>query len=85
MTLNALHKNRLIFAIIAKKLQSTDHVDKHYTEIVKRLLSDVVVNTARALPVRVVTILAFATYLQKLFNIDLKKTTANLLEENVFC
>ena len=79
MTLNALHKNRLNFAIIVKKLPLTDNVDKHYVEIVKQLLSDGVVSTAR-----VVTILAFATYLQELFTIDLKKTTANLLEENVF-
>ena len=68
MTLNALHKNRLNFAIIAKKLPSTEKVDKHYVEIVKRLLSDGVVSIAR-----VIKILAFATYMQELFAIDCKR------------
>ena len=79
MTLDMLHRNRLNFAIIAKKLPQTNDVNKYYAKIVNRLLNDGVVST-----VRVVTILAFATYLQELFTINLKNIAASPLEENIY-
>jgi hypothetical protein len=78
MTLSALHKHHHDFDAITARLPLTD-VKQHFSDIIKLMLDDQSVHHRR-----IIAVLAFATYLQQRFGIDLKEEASSLLEGNIF-
>ena len=79
LTLDVLSRHRRDFDLIANRMPLADSVKTHYAAIVSQMFDDGRTNWGR-----VVTVLAFATYLQTRYDIDLKNETSALLEENVY-
>jgi hypothetical protein len=79
LTLDVLSRHRRDFDLIVDRMPLAGNVKTHYAAIVSQMFDDGRTNWGR-----VVTVLAFATYLQTRYDIDLKSETSTLLEENVF-
>ena len=78
-TLNVLDKHRRDFANVARRFPTGGDVKRHFTDVVRALLVDGIVSSPR-----IITTMAFATYLQEIYGIDLKDATASLVEETLF-
>ncbi len=80
-TLSVYHKHRRNFANIAQRFPSHlgDDVKQHFKTMVKIVLNDGIVNSTR-----IVTVFAFAIYLQEIYSIDLKDEVESLVDEWVF-
>lgn len=79
LTLDLLHRHRRDFDSIANRLPSSSSVSEHFVSIVREMFNDGKKSWGRT-----VTVLAFATYLQQRYSIDLKSETSQLLEEQVY-
>jgi hypothetical protein len=77
-TLRVLGTHRIDFENIEQRLPSPINIRVQYADIVTKLFADGRVNWAR-----IVTVLAFATYLQERFTIDLEEETSELLEPHL--
>ena len=78
-TLDAVYRHKRQFGAIAKNFPDCTRVEQHFSDVVKCALQDGIVNCNR-----LVVVFAFATYLQEVFGIDLKKATSSLVEEAVY-